>query len=80
MRGSYSWTAAPIVLQTLSGAGETASGNSHAFHSLMCAPPTDDGALPGGSNSSANGISPSGTTAVCEVTGLLVHSEVQSPL
>ena len=62
------------------GAGETSGGNSHAFHSLMCATPTDDGTLPGGNNSGANGISPSGMVAEgwSEGTGEAVHSEVQS--
>ena len=48
----------------------------------MCATPTDDGTLPGGNNSGANGISPNGMVAVgvSEVTGEADHSEVESPL
>ena len=46
------------------GTSETASGNSHAFHSLMCVAPTDDGTLTGGNNSDANSINPAGTIEV----------------
>ena len=64
------------------GAGETSGGNSHAFHSLICATPVDDGTLPGSSNSGPNGISPNGMVAEgwSEVAGQLVHPEAQSPL
>jgi hypothetical protein len=44
------------------GTGETACGQVAAFHSLMGATPSDDGTLSCGSNSSAGGIAPSGTT------------------
>ena len=46
------------------GAGKTASGDVHAFDSLRGATSNDEGTFPGGSNSSAVGITPSGTTAV----------------
>jgi uncharacterized membrane protein len=48
----------------IKGTGETASGDDDAIHSLRGATPIDDGTLSGGSNSSAIGISPSGTMAV----------------
>ena len=59
------------------GTSETASGNSHAFHSLMCVAPTDDGTLTGGNNSGASGISPGGMEEVgeSEITGESVNSE-----